>query len=189
MIEIINEKPEMNTGRTKPAQDPRFNVLLLVLLGLLLAVIAAYLISQGNWVIAASVVILIPSAFLLNGQPFLGVILWLMVMPFVSVFPRSDLAYWMFYRIMPPALLGLAVLSRILKVRTHPPARIGPPELAMGLLALMVPGLITLLQTDGNRALIRFGDRMIIPFCMYLVVRLTAPRKNEFIHLQWVALF
>lgn len=189
MIETIEVKPEINTERTKPAQDNRLNVWLLVLISLLLGGIAAYLISQGNWVIAAAVVILIPSAILLSEQPFLGVILWLLVMPFVSVFPRSDLAYWVFYRILPPALLGLAVLSRLLKFRTHPPARIGPPELAMGLLAVMVPGLIILLQPDGNVALIRFGDRMIIPFCMYLVARLAAPRKKEFILLQWVALF
>ena len=183
MIENIKVKPEMNTGSTKPAQDRRFNILLLVLLGLMLGVIAAYLISQGNWVIAAAVVIMIPSTVLLNEQPFLGVILWLLVMPFVSVFPRSDLAYWVFYRILPLALLGLAVLSRILKVRTHPPVRIGPPELAMGLLAMMVPAFIIFFQTDPSMALIRFGDRIILPFCMYMVVRLTAPRKNEFTQL------
>jgi O-antigen ligase len=110
-------------------------------------------------------------------------------MPFVSVLPNATLVYWAMYRVLPPFLLCLAVLSRILKAREHPPARLVPPELAMGLLVVIVPSFILLFQTDRNLALIRFADRMILPFCMYFVIRLTAPRTREFIQLQWVALF
>jgi O-antigen ligase len=77
----------------------------------------------------------------------------------------------------------------MLKVRAHPPARLGPPELAIGILTLMIPGFILLFQSNPNLALIRFGDRMVLPFCIYLLIRLSAPREKEFVQLQWVALF
>jgi hypothetical protein len=38
-------------------------------------------------------------------------------------------------------------------------------------------------------ALIRFGDRVILPFCIYLVAILTAPREKDFDLLLWLALF
>lgn len=160
-----------------------------LLLGIMLAAIAAYLCSRGLWVLAAAGVVVVPLIVFLNGQPFSGVMMWLVVMPFVSVLPSSGTAYWAIHRTLPLALLGLAILARILKVRVLPVARVGPPELAMGVLALMVPSLILYSQPDPDVALIRFGDRMIIPFCLYLVVRLSAPREKEFRQLQWVALF
>jgi O-antigen ligase len=179
----------MNTVLARPVEGRRFYSFLLVLLGLALGVMAAYLISQGDWIIALAVVSLIPVIVLVSAHQFSGVIIWLLVMPFVSVLPNSGLVYWAIYRILPLALLCLAIFSRIIKVRDHPPARLGPPELAMGILALIVPGLILLFQTDRYFALIRFADRMIIPFCIYLLIRLTAPREKEFIQLQWLALF
>ncbi len=149
----------------------------------------AYLITQGNWFIAFAVVILVPLVFLLSAHPFSGVIIWLLVMPFISVLPNAGLVYWIIYRVLPPFLLCLAVLSRMLKRREHPPAWLGPPELSMVILVIIVPSSILLFQTDPNLALIRFTDRIILPFCMYFVIRLMAPRTREFIQLQWVALF
>ncbi len=189
MVEIIEIEPELNSRRVNPAQANRSHIWILVLLESILGVIAAYLISQGYWIIAAACVILIPLVVYLSVHPFSGVILWLLMMPFISVLPRPDLAFWVFYRLLPPALLGLAILSRTLKVREHPKVRLGPPELAIGILAIMVPGLIILFEADRSLALIRFADRMILPFCMYMVVRLTAPREKEFTQLLWVALF
>jgi O-antigen ligase len=131
----------------------------------------------------------VPLLLLLNAQPFWGIVFWLLTMPFISVLPRADLIYWILYRIMPPALLGLVIISRSLKRREYPPARFSPPELSMTLLILLVPGLILLFQQDPELALIRFSDRVILPFCLYLVVRLIAPRTKEFTLLIWVALF
>ncbi|MDD5369347.1 MAG: O-antigen ligase family protein, partial [Anaerolineaceae bacterium] len=126
---------------------------------------------------------------ILPDHPFYGVILWLLVMPFVSVLPYSSMVYWVIYRGLPPLLLGLVVLSRILKPHELPRMRLGPPELALGILVFLIPGSILLFQTDPNLALIRFADRMILPFCMYSAIRLMAPREREFTHLQWLALF
>ena len=110
-------------------------------------------------------------------------------MPFVSVMPNSSLAYWAIYRILPFVLLLWVVLLRTLKLRDYPSVRFGPPELSMLILGIIVPSSILLLQAHPNVPLIRFGDRFLLPFCMYLVIRLTAPREREFVWLQWVAVF
>lgn len=179
----------MDILRTRLGQGSRHRTLLLLVIGMILSVMVAYLISLGYWFIALAPLVLIPLLVLLSIYPFSGVILWLLFMPFVSVSPNPSLAYWIIYRLLPPTLLCLVIFYRTLKIREYPPARLGPPELAMGIMALIVPVSILLFQTDPNRPLIRFGDRMIVPFCMYLVIRLIAPREKEIKQLQWLALF
>ncbi len=189
MIKILSPEPQMNAEHPEPVKGSRFRLILLISFGLLLGAITALLISQGYWVIAFAAAAAVPLIILLSAHPFTGVMIWLLVMPFVSVLPNSDLVYWAVYRLMPPLLLCLAIMSRIFKVREHPPVRFGPPEVTMGILILVVPGTILFSQSDPGLALIRFGDRMILPFCMYLVIRLSAPREKEFSQLKWVALF
>lgn len=179
----------MDIIRTRLGQGSRHNTLMLLLIGMILSVIVAYLISLGYWFIALAPLVLTPLFVWLSVHPFSGVIIWLLFMPFVSVSPNPSLAYWIIYRLLPPTLLCLVIFYRTLKIREYPPARLGPPELAMGIMALIVPVSILLFQTDPNRSLIRFGDRMIVPFCMYLVIRLIAPREKEIKQLQWLALF
>lgn len=162
---------------------------LIILAAILFALAAAYLIVQGRSLLALVAIFVVPLLWLLYAQPFLGVLIWLLVMPFVSVLPSADLAYWAVYRLLPPTLLGLVAISRMLKGQSYSPVRLGPPELAMGILVIFVPGLILLLQTEPSLALIRFADRIILPFCMYLVARVTAPHIKEFLQLRWVALF
>jgi O-antigen ligase len=180
---------DMNLFIIKKLKSSWFRFALFVEFAAILGVLVAYMISQGDYSLAIAATFLVPAVVVLSEHPFFGVLLWLLVMPFVSVLPNASLVYWILYRILPVFLLFLAILSRMLKVQEHPPARIVPPELAMGLLVLMVPSLILLFQTDPNLALIRFGDRMILPFCMYFVIRLQAPREREFRQLQWIALF
>jgi O-antigen ligase len=180
---------DINSRNTNTAKSSWIRLPLLVWLGMMLGVMVAYLISQGNGFIAVALVVLVPLAVLLSAHPFSGVLIWLLVMPFVSVLPNASLVFWVIYRLLPPFILCLAILSRVFGRREHPPVRLVPPELSMGVLALIVPGSILLFQTDSKLALIHFADRMILPFCMYFIIRLTAPRTKEIIQLQWVALF
>jgi O-antigen ligase len=188
-VPLLTTETQMNAGHDQPAKGSRSRLFLFVLCGLISGAIAAFLISKGYWAIAFAAAAAVPLVVLISEHPFLGIMIWLLVMPFVTVLPRSDLVYWGVYRIMPLLLLCMAIMSRIFKVREHPPVRFGPPELSMGILILLVPGTILFSQANPGLALIRFGDRMVLPFCMYLVVRLTAPREKEFSQLKWVVLF
>ena len=189
MNKFIQSDAAVLPRRPNPLFGRRSLNALIILGGMLSTLLAAYLIVQGRAIIVVAAIFLVPLLLLLYAQPFVGVMIWLVVMPFVSVLPSADLAYWAVYRLLPPTLLCLVVISRTLKVRAHSPVSLGPPELAMGVLAIFVPGLILFLQTDPSLALIRFADRVLLPFCLYLVARLSAPHIKEFLQLRWVALF
>jgi len=188
-MQIAKTTADNNSLNSNTVKYSWIRLPLLVWLGMMLGVTVAYLISHGNWFIGIGVVIVVPFVVLLSKHPFSGVIIWLLVMPFVSVLPNASLIYWLIYRLIPPFLLFLVILSRILRPREHPPAWLGPPELAMIILVLIIPSSILLFQTNPKLTLILFADRIIMPFCMYLVVRLMAPRAKELVQLQWVALF
>jgi O-antigen ligase len=189
MIETMAVGRGEDSKRARPAPDRRFRAVILVVLGISLIVLVAYLIAGGKGWLAVAAVALVPGLVLLSVHPFSGVLLWLLVMPFSSALPNSSLVYWAVYRILPPVLLGLALMSRLRRARAHPTVRFGPPELALSLLVLLVPAAILFFQADARLALIRFADRILLPFCMYLVVRVTAPREKEFVQLQWLVFF
>jgi len=189
LIKAIKNFPEEKNSRMKQSLDNHFFLWIFVILAITLSLTASIFISEGIWFIVVAAVAMIAAILLLFTHPFTGVVLWLLIMPFVSVLPKADLIYWMVYRFLPPFLLFLAIFSRTIKVRLHPNARMGPPELTM--IILVVYGLVSILfsTADTLLALVRFADRMILPFCMYLVIRLLAPREREFKQLKWVALF
>jgi teichuronic acid biosynthesis protein TuaE len=189
LIQNIHPEPEINLIRTKAVRGSLYLSLLRVLLGMLAGVLVGYLITHGYWLIAAAVIAVVPLIIVLNAHPFSGIILLLLLMPFYLAFPNSSLAYWVLYRIFPVTILCLALLARIFKVRLLPPARLGPPEVAMGLFFLYVPAVMFFSQNYSGIALTHFSDRMLVPFCIYLAIRLIAPREKELIQLQWVALF
>lgn len=189
MIKANKQFPEENIVRMKHFLGSQNFLWLLVILGITLALTASYLISEGSWYVVVAAVAMVAAILLLFTHPFSGVLLWLLIMPFISVLPKGDLIYWVVYRFLPAFLLFLAIFSRIIKVRIHPVARMGPPELAMLILLAYGPVSILFSQTEPFVALVRFADRMILPFCMYLVVRLLAPREKEFKHLKWISLF
>ncbi len=166
-----------------------FSLVLLVFTGILIGLLAAYHISEGNWFIVGVAVVLVAAIILLFAQPFFGILVWLVMLPFVSALPRADLLYWAIYRIMPLFLLFIVIFSRMIKVRPYPPARLGVPELSMIILVMYIPASIILTQASPSVALIRFGDRILLPFCLYLVMRLLNLGEKEFLQLVWVALF
>jgi O-antigen ligase len=189
VIKTDNQFPVENIARMKHVLGSKNFLWLLVILGIMLALTASYLISEGVWFVVVAIVTLVAAFLLLFAHPFSGVLLWLLIMPFISVLPNGDFIYWAVYRFLPLFLLFLAIFSRTINLRHHPVARMGPPELAMIILLVLSPLSILFNQTDTFVSLVRFADRMILPFCMYLAIRLLAPREKELKQLKWVALF
>ena len=161
-----------------------------LLIGLGLGPILAMLIVGGNWPFAFALVALVPLVILFSVYPFVAVLIWLLVMPFFAITPTvaSRYIYWMFHRAMIPIALGTAILSDMLRVRKRPPARLGRAELATVLFTGTVVVSILLLQQSPQSTLILAYDRILVPFCMYWLVRLTAPRQKDLQRLLPVAL-
>ena len=147
------------------------------------------LIAMGDWFYALVLALLAPIAVLLISRPFVGIILWLLLMPFSSVLPNGEMIYWAIHRILVPLTLFLTIISRRHKMSKFPPVRLGLPELATGILVGLVPITIIYFQTDTRLPLIRYADRMLTPFCMYLVVRLMTLNNRYLQWLYWTAFF
>jgi putative inorganic carbon (HCO3(-)) transporter len=161
-----------------------------LLLGVGLGPVLAFLITGGNWIFAIAAALAVPMLILFSVSPFGVVIIWLLLMPFESILPAADQIHWVLHRLMIPAALVLIVLSRLLRVKKYPSVRLGPAELAMGAYLGFVIINILIRPIGSLSDLFRISyDRISVPFCAYLLMRLTAPRERELKLLLAVALF
>lgn len=186
-IERAAQIPWIN--KAQPITWVRIRFGLLAIIGLSLGIGIAFLITHDAVLYAGVLVGIIPAALFIVTYPFTAVLLWLLIMPFVSAFPNSEIPYWAVYRLLIPIILIMVLVFRTIKVRPYPSIRFGPPELAMAALFFIVPTTILLSPGSSFRTFIQFGDRIVLPFCMYLAIRLLPLRDREFYLLQWTALF
>jgi O-antigen ligase len=152
-----------------------------------LGVAIGFLISRENLLYAVVMALLIPLGIIFLKRPFIGVIIWLLLGPLYFVLPNPDLMHYAFYRILVPFTLLIIILFRMLKVKDYPPLRLGAPELAMCILAAYVPISLLYSQVDLQDPLRSYIDRILVPFCMYLIVRISSLDNRDLKSLRWVA--
>lgn len=148
-----------------------------------------YLTARGDWHFALGLAALAPLAVLFSSYPFIGVILWLVLMPLSSALPNPELMYWAIHRILVPFSLVMTFLPHLFKGSRLPRFRIGLPEVSIALLAVYVPISLLISGKVMSEPMRNYLDRILIPFCMYLTVRLILLRSTELRLLQWTALF
>jgi O-antigen ligase len=145
---------------------------------------------RGDWLYAFALAMLAPMALLFSARPFIGVILWLLLMPLYSVFPNRELMYWVIHRILITITLFMALLPRLANSSRLPRFRLGPIEVCIALLAIYVPISILISGRDLNVVLTRgYIERMLIPFAMYLIMRLSVFDHWKQRLLQWTVFF
>jgi O-antigen ligase len=146
----------------------------------LLAAVAAYMVVGGNWHIAAAMIFIPAALLVLHRYPYMGVVVWMLLAPFLmqTVTTSSRQIYWIIHRGLPVLTLGIAIVSSALNIRKGELPRLRLPEFAM-LGYLLVSILSILLQNnDPMQTLIRFYDAVIIPMCLYGIVRISMPGKG-----------
>lgn len=158
-----------------------------LLLGLVLGTAAAFLIFAQAWIFLLPVALIVPLTILFVRYPFTAVILWLLVFPYVVDVPSLRILYTVLYRAMIPGTLGIVILSDWLRIRKREPVRFGRAELIMLVFLGLGVANIILLSPERLASLIHFYDRLFVPFCMYCLVRLSAPSEQDMRHLLWVA--
>ena len=154
-----------------------------------LGIALGLLIARGDWIFALGLAALIPLAILFSARPFIGVILWLILMPLSSALPNPELMYWVLHRILIPITLIVTFLPRFLNASSLPRFQLRLPEVGIALLTVYVPVSLLLSGSATREPIIKYLDRMMIPFCGYLIIRLSALRSRELHLLQWTALF
>jgi O-antigen ligase len=166
-------------------------LLSVLLLGVGMGLVSARLIVLGQWQFSVALIAAIPGLILLHKRPFLALIIWLVLTPFLL---HTDTAverrvYWLVHRALPPLTVGIIVLSAALRVQTRKLPQLGGAELAMlGYVALSMLS-IYLHNNDPIATLYLFYDRVIVPMCLYLIVRLSNPSIKELRWLLPVAFF
>lgn len=157
---------------------PRWLPLLLSLgLGLALAV----LIVNQAWHLALALTLAIPAVILFLRYPFAGVLIWLLILPFFLDNPTivGKLMFWMLHRVMVPAALGLTVLSGWLGIGKKRPVRVGPAEWSMFLFLGLLFANILLFNDRTMRTMVDAYDEIVVPFCMYWLIRASAPDEKD----------
>lgn len=152
-----------------------------LLLGLVLGPVIASFIVGDELPFAVALALVIPAAILLVRYPFAAVMLWILILPLL----RHDsstakvVIYWALHRTAIPAALCIAILADWLGLRKRPAVRFGVGELAMVLFLVLGVANVVVLHETESRSLIRFYDSVVIPFCMYWLIRLLAPSERD----------
>lgn len=159
------------------------------LLGLAMGIASAVFIINQDYHFLIALTLAVPAAIVFNRYPFACVMLWLLLTPYFVITPTAAGRYmfWALHRAMIPAGLGIVILADWLGVNKRERVRFGWAEVAIFLFALWTLGNILLLSNEPTRYLIRFYDRLVVPACMYLLVRLSSPDERDFRRLVWVA--
>jgi O-antigen ligase len=142
-------------------------------------------VASGNWLIAAMVVFAVPAFIALVRFPFISLIIWVVLSPFLVQTPTTAerTVYWLIHRLLPVLTLGVMIISSTMRISTRRLPRFGPAEYAMlGYVALTVLSVITQ-NSDISGTLILFYDRVFIPMCLYWLVKLSAPGEKT---LKWL---
>ena len=144
-------------------------------------VLTGHLVGADLWPLALVLILALPSFVLLHRYPLAAVSVWLVVSPLVSTTEGTGArhVYWLIHRALPPAAMAAIAVSSLLGLRRRALPRLGWPEALMG--GYVVVSLLSIAYTAphplANTYLLY--DTVVIPMCLYLVVRLSDPDEAD----------
>ena len=144
-------------------------------------VVFAYLVSTGRWYLAVACLLAAPILALIDRYPLAVVILWLIVAPLVSETEDNSTrkVFWLVHRSLPVATVAFVAFAAATGLSRRRVPRLGPPELMMaGYVAVTVVS-ITYTGADPDASIYRLYDTVVVPMCLYLLVRLLEPDEQD----------
>ncbi len=161
--------------RKLPVRDILYG-LAAVIVGLFIA----RLIVMDLWHIAAVVIFAVPAIIVLQRYPFLSIVVWLAIDPFLMTATSSweRQVYWVIHRALPLFTLALILLPSALGMSTKKLPKLGFPEMLMGIYVL--ESLVSVWYNNLTPLATTYlvYDRIIVPICLYLIVRLSSPDER-----------
>lgn len=151
--------------------------LLTVLAAVMVGLAVAFLIVEDKWQVAAVLIFSVPAFLILQRQPFLGILVWLVLDPFLMHTEASTVrqVYWVIHRFLPLFTLAVILLPSALGLSSRALPRLGFPELMMGSYVTVSLASIFAVNPEPFPTAYLFYDRIIVPMLLYLIVRLTRP--------------
>ena len=156
-----------------------------------IGLVLARLIVSGDWHVSLALLFAVPGIILLHRYPYISVIVWMMLTPFLIQTPTSleRQIYWMIHRGLPILTLGIMVISSALHINKRSLPRLTWPEIAIGLYVFLTIFTIFYTNPDPLQTFYHFYDRFISPACLYLIIRFSSPGEKILRWLVPVTLF
>ena len=139
--------------------------------------VVAYLIASGRWYLAVACLLAVPAYVFIDRYPFAVVTTWLVLAPLVAVTESTSTRklFWIVHRGLPVATLALLVFGALVGLRSRRLPRLGPAELMMAGYVLFSYLSIAYTSATPKASAYHLYDAVVIPMCLYLLVRLVAP--------------
>ncbi|MEO8509631.1 MAG: O-antigen ligase family protein [Chloroflexota bacterium] len=176
--EPVNRPPIAALALGRPF-DARWSGVATVVVGILAGLAIAYLIATGNGQMAIGAALAVPIAALVVGDPFIGVILWVLTVPYFSgLSAETGPVIWAVHRFGIPAVIVLTAVHSRLGWRRWG-LRVGWVDLFLA--AFIAIGLVNIvfLAPNTQRMIASFYDKMIVPIALFWLIRAMAPRRRE----------
>jgi O-antigen ligase len=156
-----------------------------IVFALLASAAAAYLIASGFWYVVLALLLIVPGFVVLHRYPLAVVTLWLVVTPLVVETSNDHVrkVFWLVHRGLPVITLTVVLLGSVVGARSRALPKLGWPEIFMA--GYVVATLVSISYTSEEPAAsaILLFDRVVVPMCLYLIVRLLQPDERD---LRWL---
>jgi O-antigen ligase len=183
----------VNTGAVVSTKKNSNLILVLICLaaGGVLGAAIAYLLVNEQWQFAVGLVCALPAFVLIHRYPFLGLLIWLGLAPFVVSTDSGTMrrVFWVIHRALPPLTVAIIYLSSWLHLYKRKLPRLGWPELFMFGYLIATELSIIYLNANVQATTFLFYDRVVIPMFLYLLVRLINPDEQRLRQLIPVLIF
>jgi O-antigen ligase len=171
--------------------SPKLLGIVILALAVGMSIFVAYTVVNMDWRIAVVLILAVPALFFLYKYPFAGLLLWLVLMPFLltTLTSAERQVYWAIHRALPAITVGVIILRSKIEPGWRKLPKLGPAEFAI--LGYLVISILSIYyQNDQFTAtLYQFYDRVLIPVCLYMIVRLYNPKENDIQKIVPVAFF
>lgn len=155
-------------------------LLALIAIGLVLALAVGGAAAIGEWEAAVAVALAVPLAAVVLHSPWIAVMVWVGVMPFLVVDDSAIVSpgVWAVHRMMIVATLVVVLVYRILGL-SQSRFRLSTTDIFV--VAFIVLGMVNvvLLSSNPNRMTAAFFDHLIVPIAIYWLIRLADPGERE----------
>jgi O-antigen ligase len=144
-------------------------------------VLVGYLVAHDLWFVAVGLLGFVPGCIVLLRYPWSAVIVWVLVTPIAGTTDGAGVraVYWLVHRGLPVWALMVVIVGAATGVRPRRLPRLGLPEVLMA--GYLTVTAISILYTAPVviREMFVFYDRVFVPMCLYLLVRLLVPDERD----------
>jgi len=159
-----------------------------LLIGLGGGILVALLIARELWVVALAFVFIVPVVIVLNKYPFVVILIWFVLMPFLPVGGVPSSVLWLVHRALIPLGLGIVILSWMLGIKEYKPIKFGPADWSMIIFLSVAVVSVLVTQRYPLLYLYQLYDRVFVGFAAYWLVRLSNPDEDDLKRLTLVML-